>query len=128
MKELDINEVYILCTKSIADGRIGEFFQSRGAHTNNYRGNLVGSYYFLDEYGLIHSRKTPKGKTRINPWRKHGRKFPRKMMVSNDQQFWVERMIHGKIKADSPYINVMNASTVSGKVEKLFAFKYTKEI
>jgi hypothetical protein len=90
------------------------------------KGDIVWVSYLYIRTGLALPEKGVSFKKLPIPTPK--KVFPRNMMVSNDQKFWVKRMIYGKIKADSPYINVMNASTISGKVEKLFAFKYAKEI
>jgi hypothetical protein len=122
MDKLNIEQVCILCTKSIADERIAKFFQSRGAYSQ-YIGDAIDHYYYVHN-GVVTFQKTkPKGKIRINPWKRSYRKFPRLMMVSDDQKFWTKRMVYGKLQDhDYPFI-------ISEQSEYMFeGWRYAKEI
>lgn len=126
MEKLDITQVCILCTKSIADGRIGDFFANRGA-IKTYSGIQVGQYYFSDGRSIMKSTKMPETRKRINPWKKPRRKFPREMMVSNNNINWVIRMVYGKVKSENPYVAKLEMGMHDAKL--LFgAWKFAKEI
>lgn len=121
--KLKIDEVYILCTKTISDGRIGKFFSDRGILKTYYSGITVGLYYHSDGVSIYPTTYIPKGKTRINPWKKARRKFPREMMVSNDREMWKRAKVFGKLSSTpKPYL------TCSPSGYNYKGWKYAKEI
>lgn len=66
---------------------------------------------------------------KINPFPKPRRKFPRTMLVSDDNKKWERRVVVGKIKSNAPYVVSINGKALEeGQVFKfLLAFKYAKE-
>ena len=128
MDKLKIDEVYILCTKTISDGRIGKFFADRGV-LKTYSGTSTGIYYHSDGVCLYPTMTVPKGKTRINPWKKPRRKFPREMMVSLDGIDWRKRTVVVKTKTFYPYIAIADVNKIDDKKAiSLLSWKYAKEI
>ena len=65
----------------------------------------------------------PANKRKINPFYKPRRKFPREMLVSDDNAEWTKRLTFGKVK-EFNYVTLNHSSTS----EALKSWKYAKEI
>jgi len=128
MDKLKIDEVYILCTKNIADGRIIKFFKDRGIiNKAKWSGTMINGRYHSDGKILLYSTESEKiNKTKINPWKKPRRKFPREMMVSRNKINWVKRLVYGKVNAVDRYVTEPLMNNYSFAVYG--GWKYAKEI
>ncbi len=128
MDKLKIDEVYILCTKNIADGRIIKFFKDRGIiNKAKWSGTMINGRYHSDGKILLYSTESEKvNKTKINPWKRSYRKFPREMIVSDDKVNWRRTIVRGTIKSVyGTYIS--EVKTYAGKAV-FSVWKYAKEI
>ena len=133
------DKTYIVCKSAVAYKKALNFYESIG-HKITYniardisdRKNKI--FYYVAafasyvticsfETGLIHESKE------INPFYKPRRKFPRTMLVSDDNKKWERRVVVGKIKSNAPYVVSINGKALEeGQVFKfLLAFKYAKE-
>jgi len=127
MDSLDVSQICILCTKSIADGRIGKFFSDRGV-IRTYTGEAIGEYYFSDGRTIIVSRKKPEFRQLINPWKKRRRKFPREMMVSDNKIDWRRRTVIARAKTNWPFIAIKLGFSAEDNFIECRSWKYAKEI
>lgn len=99
------------CPKSMVGGFIGP--------STLYKNNIV-HVYWPDSISGLEVIKLP-SKTR--------RKFPREMMVSDDEIKWEKRLVAGTINSSSKYVSYINEEFQEGQVFKfLLAWKYAKEI
>lgn len=92
----------------------------------DYKGEEVGSAAITGNGDIIvYKTWTLDGKTKIDPFYKPRRKFPREMMVSNDNKNWEARMVYGRIKANNyPYITQDNGV----RWTKYRGWEFAKEI
>jgi hypothetical protein len=127
MEKLNISQICILCTKSIADGRISDFFKDRGVVVT-FTGKGIGYYYHSNGGIILAQREKPEGKTKINPWKTTRRKFPREMMVSRDENEWHKRTVICKTKAIQSFIAVKLPWEIGDDYMEYIGWKYAKEI
>ena len=128
----NVGKTYITCRSARAYAKAIEFYESFGYKimtglTKHYPAKKVFCYVIA--YGRIYSSSYETGVIseckEINPFFKPRRKFPRKMMVSNNNHDWNETLIYAKTKTEYPYVGFFENSVYTQKYQ---AWKYAKEI
>lgn len=134
-KENTVN-THIVCRSSKAYKKAMEFYKEIGFVPMNgivdiisKRKNTMYIMYVRSKFIDITSTEHAYIGKEIKPFYKPRRKFPRAMLVSNDNKKWERRVVIGKVKSNSPYVAQMNGKDFEeGQIFKfLLAFKYAKE-
>ena len=122
---------YILVKNEKQKEKAIEFYESLGfvpIKTDLYQKS--GSVGTEKEGIYVDYSWNPEGRKKINPFYKPRRKFPREMMVSDDEINWEKRIIAGKVKSEIPYVGMVTEIQIQSAQGITYrrCWKYAKEL
>ena len=113
----------IKCKNRKHGERIIEFYKSHGFDVHSNTGKCTGFYYGIvvcsNLFACFETKKYFSEEIKLPS--KPRRKFPREMMVSDDNVNWIKHIVVVKIKHTSPYL-------VAEGIYTFIGWRYAKEI